>query len=193
MNCFDNMTWVTMFSRTGQEIADLCREIGRTPNIIISTKSSDVWAPDLKKIISESKPMPHLWIIDKQNAKDEYILRELLDNDPYKPQIVTTHGWLYIIPPEICTAFNIYNGHPGDIVKYDELKGIDPQQRAFNLQLETSGSVVHRTVAEVDNGEVLERVVCDIKNMDIDQTYEELRKTSLKAWTQFFNRAEEYM
>ena len=45
--------------------------------------------------------------------------------------LITLNGWLRIVPPDKCAKYNIYNGHPGLITKYPELKGKDPQQRMW--------------------------------------------------------------
>ena len=41
-------------------------------------------------------------------------------------------------PGEVCEKRNIYNGHPGLITQYPQLKGKDPQQKAIDLGLEYS-------------------------------------------------------
>ena len=59
------------------------------------------------------------------------------------------------MPPGVCDAFEIYNGHPGLITKYPELKGKDPQERSFK-QYETAGAVLHKVTAGVDEGDVID-------------------------------------
>jgi folate-dependent phosphoribosylglycinamide formyltransferase PurN len=51
--------------------------------------------------------------------------------EQFPDAIVTLHGWLRVIPAYVCERSRIYNGHPGLITKYPELKGKDPQVRAF--------------------------------------------------------------
>jgi folate-dependent phosphoribosylglycinamide formyltransferase PurN len=104
--------------------------------------------------------------------------------------LVTLNGWLRIVPPDKCSKFNIYNGHPGLITKYPELKGKDPQQRTWdNLhKYEYIGSVVHKVVEEVDAGEVEEEESVYTANntlASVDDVYNTLRGTSLRAWCRF--------
>ena len=69
--------------------------------------------------------------------------------------IVTLHGWLRIVPPYVCERSKIYNGHPGLITKYPELKGKDPQEKAFKLKHKTIGCVLHKVSAGVDEGKIV--------------------------------------
>jgi len=92
------------------------------------------------------------------------------------------------VPPDKCAKYNIYNGHPGLITKYPELKGKDPQQRAWHdlHKYDTVGSVVHRVVEEIDAGEV--NTLSEISTANIltlDEMYKALRSTSLIAWSSF--------
>jgi folate-dependent phosphoribosylglycinamide formyltransferase PurN len=101
----------------------------------------------------------------------------------YNNPLVTLHGYLRILPPEIVTQFEVINGHPGDIVKYPELKGKDPQQKAIDLGLSSTGVVLHRAIAEVDAGEILkhqERVIH--KGTSTEQLILDLKAIQLDLW-----------
>ena len=51
-----------------------------------------------------------------------------------KHDLITLHGYLRIIPENICKQCkHIYNGHPGLINMYPELKGKDPQEARRHL------------------------------------------------------------
>jgi len=104
--------------------------------------------------------------------------------DP-KKTIVTLHGWMRIIPAEICEEYEIYNGHPGLITKYPELKGKDPQEKAFNLKLSHSGCVIHRVTNIIDDGEILKARQIDIEGLTLDEVYERLHDTSIDLWCEF--------
>ena len=118
----DKRPWVTFFSQTGSEIANIAESLGRWPD----------------RIITNERP-EHLRTIDPRIEKQGYFtfsnkpdVEEYADLLTYFPDaIITLHGWLRIMPPEICERHRIYNGHPGLITEYPELKGKDPQIRAF--------------------------------------------------------------
>ena len=85
----------------------------------------------------------------------------------------------------MCEQYNIYNGHPGLITKYPELKGKDPQVRAYEGKYETAGSVIHEVVPEVDAGKILKEGEVDIKDKSLDEVYSSLHKLSTDLWIDF--------
>lgn len=102
--------------------------------------------------------------------------------------LITLHGWLRILPKEFCETYkHLYNGHPGLINHFPELKGKDPQEKAFKWGHTLIGSVVHRVTAEVDEGEILTYDEVSIYSTSLDDYYNYLRKTSLNAWEEFLN------
>jgi phosphoribosylglycinamide formyltransferase-1 len=103
----------------------------------------------------------------------------------FKDPIVTLHGWLRIMPPSICNQFEIYNGHPGLITRYPELKGKDPQQKAFDLGLETSGCVIHEVTEGVDEGRILRSREVSIRELEIEQLFHILHQISISLWVDF--------
>lgn len=169
-----NRYWYAMFSQTGSEIAAISQKIGIKPDLVITNNTDHkTWHPFIQECVTVS---------DKHAA-----LMEMLDV-PLSNTIITMHGYLRIIPSHIVKRWEMYNGHPGLITKYPELKGKDPQETvAKNLSLyEYIGSVVHRVTPEVDSGEVLTKFAvfnsCNTK----DEVYDTLRLTSLHSWLQFF-------
>jgi len=175
----DKRPWLTFFSQTGSEIADLSEKLGRWPS----------------RIITNERP-EHLRTIDPRIVKNGFVT---LPNKPdvqnyysvldyYKDAIVTLHGWLRIFPPELCGQFETYNGHPGLINKFPELKGKDPQVRAFEGKYKTGGSVIHNVTAGVDEGEVISSKEVVLEGLDLDKTFLILRDTSQSLWIEFLEK-----
>lgn len=176
------MIWGALISQTGQELYEICNDLNIAPNIIVSTKPIDSIYPALKDLVD--RRFINFKYIPLSESKNSKTLFNYL-----KPcNIVTLHGWLRIIPEDICEFFDIYNGHPGDIVLYPELKGFNPQEKAFNTKLPTSGSVVHKVTAKVDDGPIFYRVMTSISGASLDTVYSRLRYTSLLAWKLFFTK-----
>jgi len=101
--------------------------------------------------------------------------------------IISLHGYLRILPPDICKQYEVYNGHPGAINIYPELKGKDPQEKVW-LEMEKYniiGSVVHRCTAELDAGDIMKSVEVSNVNYSRDEVYTSLKRTSLSAWNFF--------
>ena len=172
----DKRPWLTFFSQTGSEIADLSEKLGRWPS----------------RIVTNERP-EHLRTIDPRIVENGYITlpnKPTIENyysvlDYYKDAIVTLHGWLRIFPAELCGQFETYNGHPGLITKYPELKGKDPQVRAFEGKYKTGGSVIHLVTQGVDEGKVISSKEVVLEGLDLDKTFLILRDTSQSLWVDF--------
>ena len=111
----------------------------------------------------------------------------ILNDDWKKDVFVTLHGYLRILPPDFTRSSNIYNGHPGAIDEYPELKGFNPQKKAWEAKHDRVGCVIHKVTPELDNGPIVAKTTID-NNFN---TYEELEKSlhdeSTKLWINFLN------
>ena len=173
------MQWVVFFSQTGSEIADIAESIGRWPDRIITNER-----PDHLRTVDPRIEKKGYFTFSNKPSLDEYA--ELL---MYFPEaIITLHGWLRVVPPEICERHKIYNGHPGLITKYPELKGKDPQIRAFEGDYQTGGCVIHEVTAGIDEGKVLMKEEVNIENLDLDGLFRILRDRSLFMWSNFLEK-----
>ena len=136
---------IALFSQTGSEIADLIDE-GIVPDIILfDQKDNSKIDNRINTCISQYIP--------KKEAKNVQQLKDCF-GDP-GTCFITLHGWLNIVPKEICEVYDIYNGHPGLITEFPELKGKDPQVKAFNGGYSNIGSVIHHVTPGVDEGDFL--------------------------------------
>jgi len=167
--------WVAFFSQTGTEICDISKALGRAPDIVVTN------APEEKINEGIFDLGSLLYRVPDRPGSAQYFQAIPREMDT----IITLHGWLRIIPQGVCEAYagRIFNGHPGLISKYPELKGFNPQEKAFKLGLPFSGSVVHEVTAEVDAGTILAERQVDIKGKALDEVYTLLRAASLETWT----------
>ena len=168
--------WIALFSQTGSEISDLSSALNRAPDFVITNTAPEFRNQDVH--------------VDYRLNNEESKTLDILENLDFNTDktIITLNGWLKIVPQDKCNNYNIYNGHPGLITKYPELKGRDPQQRAWDNidNYNEIGSVVHKVVEEVDAGEVIiERMVSTEYIGSLDATYNALRTTSFDAWYKF--------
>ena len=169
--------WITLFSQTGSEIAALTSCLERVPSYILTNASQNGTYIDPRIALGRPRPA---W-----GTHDE--LMDFLRN--IEPSLVTLHGYLRIIPPDVCERHEIYNGHPGLITEYPELKGKDPQEKVWITPsaYATIGSVVHECTPGVDEGPIV--ATASMPNDDVSSKlvlYTRLRKTSLEAWLKFF-------
>jgi len=170
--------WVACISQTGRELYEICEKRLVKPDVLLVT------APD--------KVIPELWdleisevvIIPKRPSIAQF--HQIFTG----ADVITLHGFLYIIPEEICKAYEgrIFNGHPGAIHLYEELKGKDPQVRAYG-KYDYYGTVIHEVSAEVDDGQLLDRDEVEaIYISSLDDLFDTLKRMSINLWIRFFNR-----
>ena len=173
------MNWVAFFSQTGSEIVNISEEIGRWPDLIVTNREDGFEKINPKRKINEELLNVDIIYLSNKPTVEEY------KNVLSKKCIVTLHGWLRIMPPEICEQHTIYNGHPGLITEYPELKGKDPQIRAFEGKYKLAGSVIHEVVPEVDAGKILHEHAISIDGLTLDEVYSSLHEVSTNLWIDF--------
>ena len=175
------MQWVAFFSQTGTEIVEISESLGRWPDKIITNKR-----PDHLRTINDKLLEKEIIYLPNKPTEDDYDA-VLQDNT-----IITLHGWLRVVPPVICNKYLIYNGHPGLITEYPELKGKDPQVRAYEGIKEgkypSAGAVIHKVVAGVDEGRVILEERFNTYGLDLDGLFRTLRDRSLYMWCKFLRR-----
>jgi len=170
-------TWVTLFSQTGSEIYNISKTLKKIPDIIITNKSKD-------KILDINQNLFHDYLerivfLPKKPTVTEYI-------EAIPPNsLVTLHGWLRIIPPEVCEMYEIYNLHPAPLVTYPHLKGKDPQIKTFEEKLKFSGNTIHKCIAELDAGPVLAQNLVYVKNNTLDEIFSKTHKAASDLWVDF--------
>lgn len=170
-----NTRWLAFFSQTGSEINAVSKQLGRYPDACFTNKESTDGIN--KELIDHT----HIsFTCSKPVAEDyfNYIGKSF-------NTVVTLNGWLRIIPAAVCDRYYIFNGHPGFITKYPQLKGRDPQQKAIDLKLPTSGCIIHRVTSEVDGGEILSAQEIPISHLEPDMIFAKLHELSVGMWTQF--------
>jgi folate-dependent phosphoribosylglycinamide formyltransferase PurN len=175
--------WIAFFSQTGNEIAEVSNQLGRWPDVIITNKR-----PARLRKINQEVLSKNIITLPNQPTVEDYrsVLAEAVGIDTY---VITLHGWLRVIPTEVIEEYStIYNGHPGLITKYPELKGKDPQMKAWNLDLSSSGCVIHQVTAGVDDGPVVRSQQISIRNLTMDEMFQKLHNISVDMWVNFLKR-----
>lgn len=165
--------WIALFSQTGSEIVGVSNALGYQPSLVLTNNmDEDKWHPDMQS-----------YNVVKFKHDD---IMAFIRYDIEPSWIITLHGYLRILPESICNEFNIFNGHPGDIVTYPILKGKDPQQKALDLKLPSTGTIIHRVIPEVDAGQILRIQTCSIEEGEtLDSLCTKLKFMSIQLWTDF--------
>jgi folate-dependent phosphoribosylglycinamide formyltransferase PurN len=173
--------WIAFFSQTGSEIANISQALGRHPDLIVTNKHPD-------KCLDVDRRIDRLYHLSAKPTIEEYdyVL------SAFEKPIVTLHGYLRILPKEICENYEIFNGHPGQIVEYPELKGKDPQVRAYEGiqegKYKSAGAVLHRVIPEVDEGKIIDKESFNAEGLTLDELFLKLKDRSLFMWINFLRK-----
>lgn len=177
------MKWIAFFSQTGSEIVALSKELKRKPDLLVTNNFEEKikFHPELRSLG-----------VTIQSGKHELLMNYFSYQTIFNPldTLITLHGYLRIIPENICKKYGILNGHPGLITVYPELKGKDPQVRAWEGKYPLIGSVVHAVSPEVDEGVVYKSVCYTNRCESLDEMYGKLKQSSLESWVWTLNRYE---
>lgn len=186
------MKWVAFFSQTGSEIVNISKAINRWPDLVVTNKQDDKTThvelvQRIRQQDTELLTLP-MWPkeMDYTRAADK-LNYSILNEDWRENVFVTLHGYLRILPPDFTRSSNIFNGHPGLITKHPELKGLDPQKKAWSENHIRVGCVIHKVIPELDSGEVVaEKMIHNNFETFID-LLDALHVESTKLWINFLN------
>lgn len=182
--------WIALFSQTGGELTRLSKALGRYPDVVLT---------DSREPIPEELATNCTVFRLSARAINAWLMKERkINGEPRKNvepgSLITAHGYLRIIPAKVlkyldreCEAL-VYNGHPGLITLYPELKGKDPQIRVAeginSGKYSIVGSVVHVMVPEVDSGPVVQQVQQAVpkRPMTQQEVFDLQARLSFECW-----------
>lgn len=181
--------WKALFSQSGSEILEVSTRVGRFPDAIITNKpleDMDRINPKLLELAFD-----RFIFISQKPSIEEY--KESIR----RADMVTLHGFLRILPSQICGRYRIFNGHPGLITKFPALKGKDPQKKVWdnyaNTPYKLHGHVIHEVIPEVDAGKVVsekyfysENIYTDFNNLD--SYIARLHSLAIENWVEFIKK-----
>ena len=177
--------WIAFFSQSGTEINNIIHQMGKIPAAIITNKQTD---EGLNIELKQARDSGLLnWIVLPKNPELKDYKKAL---KPFKNPFITLHGYLRIIPKEICKKYKIFNLHPGLITHYPELKGKDPQIRAVQAGHKVAGAVIHKVIPAVDEGEIISSHAVNIAFLSEEEVFDKLRALGSIMWYNFFQSYE---
>jgi folate-dependent phosphoribosylglycinamide formyltransferase PurN len=173
--------WIALFSQTGAEIVNISNELGIRPDLLITNNRP----AHLRKLDSRLNYRDFI-MYETDNIPAEIQLQNVFKQYSKSSElIITLHGWLRIIPPKLCEQYSIYNGHPGLITKYPELKGKDPQIKVINGEYDTMGCVLHEVTAGVDEGKIISSKEVSRSGLEDQEIFRILSNISQELWIDF--------
>ena len=175
----DRLRWVVFFSQTGSEIVNLIDALDVIPDVIVTNNTTD--NINLKLL---NEPLnQRLVFLEKKPSIQDY--KNILRQD----DLITLHGWLRIVPAEICNDYNIYNLHPAPLSRYPHLKGKDPQKRTIENGLKYGGSTIHVCSPELDSGQIISETSVFLDDAKDDQEkYNRIYNSSFSLWKTFLKK-----
>jgi folate-dependent phosphoribosylglycinamide formyltransferase PurN len=174
--------WIAFFSQSGSEINNIIQHFNKLPAAIITNRQNDDGLNVQLKQIKDSGLLN--WITLPKNPESRDYKKALKS---FKNPLITLHGYLRIIPKDICKKYkNIYNLHPGLITEYPDLKGKDPQARAFKAGYKTAGAVIHKVIPAVDEGEIIASHAISTYGLDEEELFNQLHVLGSVMWYDFF-------
>ena len=176
------MKVLILSSRTGSDAIYLYKKL---PNIDFIFASNNIDSPLIS--FSKKNNIP-IFLLSQKPTLKEY--ENLFEKN--SPDIVLLTGYLRIIPEKICKNYNIYNLHPANILLYPHLKGFNPQKRALEEKLKTTGNTIHKVTEEVDCGTIIKTSIVPIyKNDDLETLCVRLGNNAKELWREFLKEIEE--
>ena len=176
--------WIAFFSQTGTEIVELVEKLGRLPDRIITNERPAHLRQINKQIFSWGNIEEIVYYTPNKPTVEDY--ERLIGK--FENPIITLHGWLRVMPASICEKYSIFNGHPGLITVYPELKGKDPQLRAFEGKYPVMGCVLHKVTAGVDEGKVVAEERFNAFKITEEEMWRVTRDRSLFLWINFLSK-----
>jgi folate-dependent phosphoribosylglycinamide formyltransferase PurN len=186
------MKWVAFYSKTGSEIVNISKAINRWPDLVVTNKQDDKTThvelvQRVRQEAIETLTLPK-WPKEMDYTRAADKLNYSILNDAWIENVfVTLHGYLRILPPDFTRASNIFNGHPGLITKHPELKGLDPQKKAWSENHIRVGCVIHKVIPELDSGEVVAEKMLHNNFETFIDLLDALHVASSELWINFLN------
>ena len=186
------MKWVAFFSQTGSEIVNISKTIGQWPDVIVTNKQSRFGINDELLSVVESTINRYVTLpkfpkeIDYLKVAD-ILGYSILDEKWQDEVLITLHGYLRILPPDFTKSSNIFNGHPGAIHIHPELKGLNPQKKAWKENHIRVGCVIHKVIPELDDGPIVEKCLINNNFETFIDFVDALHVASSELWINFLN------
>ena len=186
------MKWVAFFSQTGSEIVNISKTIDQWPDVIVTNKQSRFGTNDELLSVVESTINRYVTLPEFPKEIDylkvaDILGYSILDEKWQDEVLITLHGYLRILPPDFTKSSNIFNGHPGAIHIHPELKGLNPQKKAWKENHIRVGCVIHKVIPELDDGPIVEKCLINNNFETFIDFVDALHVASSQLWINFLN------
>jgi phosphoribosylglycinamide formyltransferase-1 len=157
---------------------------GSNLQAIIDAIDNKLWPIEIKAVISNKADAYGLQRAQTANiptaviSHKDYDSRENFDHalqqmiDQYQPKLVVLAGFMRILTPGFVQHYagKMINIHPSLLPKF---KGLETHQRALETQEKIHGCTVHYVTEELDSGNIIAQMECEITPADTVESLQE--------------------
>lgn len=125
------------------------------------------------------------FISAKGLAREEYDKLLVDEIQKYNPNIILLVGFMRILSHVFIKAFEgkILNIHPSLLPKHAGLMDLDVHQSVIDAGDDRSGCTIHQVSEEVDGGDIVLQLKCDVtKNDTAESLKEKVQALESEAW-----------
>lgn len=129
--------------------------------------------------------IPNKFIGAKGLTRQEYDQLVVEQLQKYNPDLVLLIGFMRILSPIFIQAFEgkILNIHPSLLPKHAGLMDLDVHQSVIDAGEGVSGCTIHQVTEEVDGGDIVLQLKCDVTENDTAESLKEkVQALESKAW-----------
>ncbi|AJI56411.1 phosphoribosylglycinamide formyltransferase [Francisella philomiragia] len=159
-------------------IAD--RQIDAEISLVISNKQDSYILQRAK-----DRNIANKFIASKGLSREVYDKLLVEEIQKYNPDLILLIGFMRILSPVFIKAFEgkILNIHPSLLPKHAGLMDLAVHQSVIDAGDSVSGCTIHQVSEEVDGGDIVLQLKCDVTKDDIAESLKEkVQALESKAW-----------
>ncbi|MED7818686.1 MULTISPECIES: phosphoribosylglycinamide formyltransferase [unclassified Francisella] len=158
------------------------KEIDASIDLVISNRKS---AYILER--AENYNIPNKFISAKGLDREEYDKILVNEIQKHNPDLILLIGFMRILSPTFINSFKdkILNIHPSLLPKHAGLMDLDVHQSVINANDRYSGCTIHQVTEDVDGGDIVLQLKCDISNGETAESLKtKVQVLENKAWVE---------
>ncbi|KEI35376.1 phosphoribosylglycinamide formyltransferase [Allofrancisella frigidaquae] len=131
--------------------------------------------------------IPNKFLSAKGLDREQYDQLLIQEIQSYNPDLIMLIGFMRILGKDFINYFRgkILNIHPSLLPKYAGLMDLAVHQSVIDAKEIKSGCTIHQVTEDVDGGQVVLQLECDVLATDMAETLKErVQKLESKAWVE---------
>lgn len=156
------------------------KQIDAEISLVISNKPDSYILQRAKDHNIANKSIPSKGL--SRDVYDKLLVEEI---QKYNPNLILLIGFMRILSPVFIKAFEgkILNIHPSLLPKHAGLMDLSVHQSVIDARDSISGCTIHQVSEEVDGGDIVLQLKCDVTKEDTAESLKEkVQALESKAW-----------